>query len=77
VAGGGQRPQGQAAEIDLVAVAEAPVAEGPPPGGGGENFRAVVVGELDGAGEEVGVQVGVGSERDGETTPGSRRPQGP
>ena len=60
VPGGGQGVQGQSVEVDLVAVAQCPVVEGTPASGGGEDGRVVVGGELACAGEEVGVQVGVG-----------------
>ena len=60
VPGGGQRLECEAAEVGFVAVAQCPVFEGTPASGGGEDGRAVVGGELACAGEEVGVQVGVG-----------------
>ena len=72
--GGGQGAQRQPAEVDLVAVAEAAVVEGALPGGRGEDLRAVVGGELAGAGQEVGVQVGVGGVRDRAARAG-RRPR--
>ncbi len=72
----GQRAQRQSAEVGLLAVGQAPVIEGTVPGGGGEDRGAVVVAELDGAGEEVGVQVRVGRVRHGQTTPPGRRVQG-
>jgi hypothetical protein len=77
VAGGGQRPQRQPAQVDLVAVAQALVREGPVPGGGGQHRGAVVVRELHGAGEEVGVQVGVGGEGHRQPVPLGGGPQGP
>src|SRR5439155_9384901 len=45
VPGGGQGVQGQSVEVDLVAVAQCPVVEGAPAGGGGEDGRVVVGGE--------------------------------
>jgi peptide/nickel transport system permease protein len=46
-----------------LAVVQAAVLEGAPAGGGGQDGGAVVGGDLAGAGEEVGVQVGVGRVR--------------
>ncbi len=69
VPGGGKRAQRQPAEIDLVAVTQPPMCEGTASGRGGEHGGAGVVMELDGAGEEVGVQMRVGREGDRETTP--------
>jgi hypothetical protein len=62
VAGGGQRAQGKAAEVHLVAVGQRGVREGSVAGGGGEYGGAVVGGQLHRTGQEVGVQVGVGGE---------------
>jgi hypothetical protein len=64
VAGGRKRAQGEAAEVDLVAVAQADVVERALPGGRREDLRAVIAGELPGAGQEVGVQVGLGRVHD-------------
>lgn len=55
VAWRGEGPQGQAAQVDLVAVAEPDVVERPAAGGRGEDAGAVAGGELAGAGQEVGV----------------------
>jgi hypothetical protein len=76
VPGGRQCPQGQAAEIELLAVPQAEVRELTSPGCAGDHLRAVVDGQLDRAGEEVRVQVGVRSDRDPEPA-GSRRPAEP
>ena len=70
VPGRGQRAQGQPAEVDLVAVAEADMVEVPVTGGRGQDRRVVVGVQLPGAGQEVGVQVGVGGVRDPQTTSG-------
>ena len=64
VPGCAQGPQPQPAQVDLVAVAQPGVGERPRPGGRGEQVRAVGAARSTGAGEEVGVQVGVGRERD-------------
>src|SRR6266508_5112403 len=56
VAGGGQRPQPQAAQVELVAVAQAAMGE-PEPGRGRREDGGAVGGQLAAAGDEVGVQV--------------------
>lgn len=76
VSGGGQGPQCQPAQVGLVAVGERGVREGAVSGGGGQDGRAVVGGELERAGEEVGVQVGVGGVRDAQPAPLGGRAQG-
>ncbi|MCM4083149.1 hypothetical protein LXN57_36920 [Actinoplanes sp. TRM88002] len=68
--GGGQRAQGEPAEVDLGAVIEAGVVEGALPGGRRQNPGAVVVRELAGAGQEIGVQVGLGRVRDPQAVSG-------
>ncbi len=75
VAGGGEGAQSEPAEVDLVAVAQPDVVELAAAGGGGEDGRAVGGGEVEGAGEEVGVQVGLGRERDAETGRGGHLPE--
>jgi hypothetical protein len=78
--GGGQRAQRQPAQVHLVAFVEAGVPEVAVAGGGGQHGRARVVGQLNRAGEEVGVQVGVRGERHGEPAPlgrGAQRAQVP
>src|SRR5688500_3674977 len=67
VPGSAQGAQGQPAQVDLVAVAQPAVAVGALPGRRGKQLRAVG-GQVDGAGDEVGVQVGVGGVGDGEPT---------
>jgi len=62
-------PQGQAAQIHLIPVSQPPVTEGPSPGCGREDLRAVPGGQLQRPGQEVGVQVGVGGERDRQPDP--------
>jgi len=69
VPGGGKRPQRQPAEVDLVAVRQAVVLEGAPSGGGGQDRGAGVPAELDGAGEEVGVQMRIRGERNRQAAP--------
>ena len=64
VSGCGEGPQGQAAEVDLVAVGQTDVGELSLACGGGQDLRVVVGGELPGAGDEVGVQVGLRRVRD-------------
>lgn len=66
VSGRGHRPQHQPSQIDLVSVGQAPVRERAVPGGRGQHRGAGVVGELDGAGHEIGVQVRIGRVRDGQ-----------
>ena len=63
---GSDRAQGEPAEVDLLAVLEPAVRELPPTGSRGEHLGAVGGRELHGAGEEVGVEVGVGGVRDGQ-----------
>jgi hypothetical protein len=63
VAGRGQGPQAQPAEVHVVAVAQPPVAEPAAALRCGEDLRAVR-GELAAAGHEVGVQVGLGRKGD-------------
>ncbi len=58
------RAQGEPAEVDLFAVLEPTVRELPTTGSRREHLGAVSGGELDRAGEEVGVEVGVGGVRD-------------
>ncbi len=74
---GGQRPQRQPAQVDLVGVAQATMVEPAPAGRRGQHHRTVGGGKLAGAGQEVGVQVRVGGERDGHTAPGGGGPQRP
>ena len=61
---GAQGAQPQAAEIGLVSVAQSGVVEVAAAGGGCQHRRGVRRRELAGAGEEVGMEVGVGGERD-------------
>ena len=58
--GSGQRPQSQPTEVDLVPVRQSPVRELPAARPRCEHGRALVGGQLNGAAQEVGVQVGVG-----------------
>jgi hypothetical protein len=60
----GHRDQPQPAEVDLVAVVQPAVRELAPARGRGEHLRCVVMSQLGGPGQEVGVQVGVGGEPD-------------
>jgi hypothetical protein len=58
VAGGGQRPEHQPAQVDLLAVLQAAVAEAQPAGSGREDLGAGG-GQFPAAGQEVGVQMGL------------------
>ena len=62
-------PQRQAAQVDLIPVRQPPVTEGTAPGRGREDLRAVVGGQLHRPGQEVGVQVRIGGERDLQPVP--------
>jgi len=53
------------------------VTEGTSPRGGREDLRAIVGGQLHRPGQEVGVQVGVGAERDLQLVPVGGRPDRP
>ena len=66
-------PQRQAAQIHLIPVRQPPVTEGTSPGRGREDLRAVVGGQLHRPGQEVGVQVRVGGERDRQPVPAAAR----
>jgi hypothetical protein len=61
VAGGGERLEGQAPEIDLFLVGQSAVGERAAAGRRREHLRPVR-GQLHAAGHEVGVQVGLGAE---------------
>ena len=67
--GGGQRPQRQPAEVDLLSVMESPVLEDAVPGGGGQNL-CPFGGELSAPRDEVGMQVGLGAVGDTEPSGG-------
>src|SRR5204862_5500884 len=67
--------QGQPAEVDFVTVVQPHVVEAAAAGGAGEDGGAVVGGELAGAGEEVGVQVGVRGVGDPQPAPVGGGPQ--
>jgi hypothetical protein len=77
VTGGRHRAQREPAQVDILTVAEREVRELPPAGGGGEDRRAVPGGELERAGEEVRVQVGVGGVRDAQPSALGRGADGP
>ena len=62
--------QHQPAQVDLVAVAQATMRKGTIPGRRRQHDRVIGGGELHRAGEEVGVQVGVGGVRDCEPASG-------
>jgi hypothetical protein len=63
VTGSRQGTQRESAEVDFVPLAKSAVAEGPVPCNGAEDLGGVIGGQLDRAGEEVRVQVGLGGER--------------
>ena len=77
VAGGSPGPQGQPAQVHLITVSQPPVAEGPAPGRGREDLRAVVGGQLQRPGQEVGMQVRVSGERGRQPVPHGGRPHRP
>ncbi len=64
VAGGRQSAQGQPTQVDLVTITQPDMVEGPIAGRAGEDLGAVIRRELAGAGQEVGVQMGLGRVRD-------------
>ncbi len=59
--------QRQPTQIDLVPVAQSPMWELAPAGGRGQHRGAIGGGQMQGTGEEVGVQVGVRGERHRQT----------
>ena len=65
-----QRTQPQTAQVDLVAIVQPGVGELAVAGRRRQYLGSVVARELVCAGKEVGVQMGVGGERDGQTPPG-------
>ena len=77
MARGSPGPQRQPAQVDLIAVGQPPVTIGPASCCGREDMRAVVGGQLQRAGQEVGVQVRISRERDPQPTPVSGRPHRP
>jgi hypothetical protein len=66
---GGQHPQGEPAQVDLLAVLQAPVGEAEPAGARRQDLGTGDGGQLPAAGQEVGVQVGLGGEGDLEPPP--------
>jgi len=76
VARRGQRPQAQPAQVYLVAVGQRGMREGAAPRRGRQHGRALVRGQLHGPGQEIGVQVRVGGERDRQAPPGRGPAQG-
>ena len=69
VPGGGQHPQGEPAQVDLLAVLQAAMGEAEPAGPRGEDLGAVGRGQLPAACQEVGVQVGLSRVGDLEPPP--------
>ncbi|MER6175673.1 hypothetical protein [Streptosporangium sp. NPDC001681] len=65
----GRRPQPQPAQVDLVTAGQAPMREGLVPVGGDQHGCAELVAELHGTGQEIGVQVRVGSVRNRQAAP--------
>jgi hypothetical protein len=66
---GGQRPQGESAEVDLLAVLQPLVGEAEAAGVGREDLGAVGRGQLAAAGQEVRMQVSLGRVGDLEPPP--------
>ena len=66
---GGQHPQGEPAQVDLLAVLQPAMGEAEPAGSRGEDLGAVGGGQLPAAGQEVGMQVGLGRVGDLEPPP--------
>jgi hypothetical protein len=69
VPGGGQHPQGEPTQVDLLGVLQAAMGEAEPAGSRGEDPGAIGGGQLPAAGQEVGVQVGLGRVGDAQSTP--------
>ena len=66
---GGQHPEGEPAQVDLLAVLQAAMGEAEPARARGEDLGAVGGGQLPAAGQEVGMQVGLGGVGDLEPPP--------
>jgi hypothetical protein len=69
VPGGRKHPQGEPAEVHLLAVVQRPVGEAQPAGAGREDLGAGGGGQLPAAGQEVGMQVGLGRVGDPQPPP--------
>src|SRR6266511_125733 len=72
VAGGGHRAQREPAEVELLVAVQAVVVEGEPAGPRREDLRAAGGGQLAGAGQEVGVQVGLCRPGDPQASPAGK-----
>jgi hypothetical protein len=69
---GGQHPQGQPAQVDLLAVLQAAMGKAKPARPGREDLGAGRGGQFPAAGQEVGMQVGLGRVGDLEPPPPGR-----
>ncbi len=73
----GPGPQGQPTQVHLVAVRKPTVTEDPPSGRGREDLGAILGGQLQCPGQEVGMQMRVSRERHRQSLPRRGRPHRP